>query len=319
VVGQAEVITNIKDMKLQEWLNHRKKGIGGSDAAAVTGVNPFSTPMEVFLKKTDQIPSNKEDNEAMRIGRDLEDYVADRFCEKRTKDTGEEVKVWNVNQMLRHPEYKFMIADLEKRVVGEDALLECKTTVDYNNNWINDSFPDMVAIQAQHYLAVTGYGKAYLAVLILNSRQFKYYEIKRNEEIIEMLIEIEKGFWENNVKVGNPPEIDGSKASEQLLKDMYPEAKEGKTKQLEPDIEVLIEEREEYKEIEKKYKTLRKGIENKIKDQLGEAEVGILNGEEVVKWKNINSTRFNKKKLKEEHPDIYKKYIYESSYRRLYL
>ncbi len=319
MVGHAKVIANTKNMELQEWLNHRKKGIGGSDASAVAGVNPYKTPMEVFLEKTDQIPSQKEDNEAMRIGRDLEDYVAIRFEEKRSEDTGEEVKAWNVNQILQHPEYPFMIANLDRRVVGESALLECKTTVDYKNKWTNDSFPDMYSIQVQHYLAVTGYDKAYLAVLILNSRQFKYYEIKRDEQIIDMLIDIEKDFWERNVKAGNPPEIDGSRASEQLIKEMYPEAKKGKTKQLEPEIEELIEERNEYKEIEKKYKTLRKETENKIKDKLGDAEVGIVNGEEVVKWKNINSRRFNKNKLKEDHPDIYEKYVYESQYRRLYI
>ena len=318
---KAEVIVNTKDISHQEWLNFRKQGIGGSDAAAVAGVNPFQSPVEVFLEKTDQISSNK-DNEAMRIGRDLEDYVAQRFEEKRSEDTGEEVKAWNVNQMLRHPEHDFMLADIDKRVVGEGALLECKTTVDYKGLWTQEKYPNMYAIQVQHYLAVTGYSKAYLAVLILNRREFRYYEIDRDEEIIDMLIDIEKDFWENNVQQGVPPEVDGTRASSELLKEMHPEAEEGKRKDLSDsgeDIQELIEKRNEYKETEKKFKKERKAIENKIKDKLGDAEIGVVNGEELVKWKNISSTRFDKKSLKEEHPDIYKKFTYESQYRRLYL
>lgn len=104
----------------QEWLRLRKSGIGGSDVGAICGVNPYSSAMKVFR---DKISTEVEelDNEAIRIGHDLEDYVARRFMEA----TG--LKVRKSNFMYRSMEYPFMIADVDRLVVGEDAGLECKT------------------------------------------------------------------------------------------------------------------------------------------------------------------------------------------------
>ena len=95
-------------MSNEEWLTLRKTGIGGSDAGSICGVNPFGSPMEL-------------DNEAVRQGHDLEDYVAQRFMEK----TG--LKVRRSNFMYRSVEHPFMIADVDRLVIGEDAGLECKT------------------------------------------------------------------------------------------------------------------------------------------------------------------------------------------------
>lgn len=74
------VIAKTKDMDRKEWLMLRKNGIGGSDAGAVCGLNPYMSPLEVYVSKTcEDIYEDKPDNEAMREGRDLEDYVARRL------------------------------------------------------------------------------------------------------------------------------------------------------------------------------------------------------------------------------------------------
>ena len=105
-----------------EWLRLRKAGIGGSDAGAICGVNPYSSAMKVFHDKTSE-EVEEQDNEAVRIGHDLEDYVAQRFMEA----TG--LKVRKSNFMYRSKEHPFMIADVDRLVVGEDAGLECKTAL----------------------------------------------------------------------------------------------------------------------------------------------------------------------------------------------
>ncbi|HMA58955.1 MAG TPA: YqaJ viral recombinase family protein [Halanaerobiales bacterium] len=316
---QAKKLFNTKNMTDQEWLEKRNSlGIGGSDVSAITGINPFKSAVEVWLDKTGR-SNEKEDNNAMYWGRELEDKVADEFAKRRSRELDQEVKVWKENHILQHPKYEFMIADIDRRVVGEKALLECKTTVDFNKLWSEKEFPDMYMLQVQHYLAVTGYKKAYLAVLIMNRRKFYYYTIKRDEELIDLIIENEKDFWNNYVKKDVPPEVDGSKASSRLLKRMYPDADSSKKIDFEKEDLDLIEKRNEYHEIEKKYKKKRKKCENKIKNKLQEAEAGVYQGEEVVKWKNISSRRVKTKKFREDHPELYNEYSYQSNYRRLYI
>lgn len=92
-----ESITKIstKNMSGTEWRQARKASIGGSDAAAILRLSDYSSPYTVWAEKTGRIPE-KEDNEAMRQGRDLEQYVADRFCEQTGK------KVRRVNAIIKN-------------------------------------------------------------------------------------------------------------------------------------------------------------------------------------------------------------------------
>ena len=61
----------IKELSREEWLRLRKNGLGGSDAGAVCGLNPYVSAMEVFQDKTTEEVEDV-DNESMRLGRDLE-------------------------------------------------------------------------------------------------------------------------------------------------------------------------------------------------------------------------------------------------------
>ena len=72
------------NMEHSTWLQYRRKGVGGSDAGSICGLNPYSTAIAVFQDKVQQLPE-KEDNESMRQGRDLEEYVARRFMEETGK------------------------------------------------------------------------------------------------------------------------------------------------------------------------------------------------------------------------------------------
>ncbi len=132
-------------MDRKEWLRLRKTGIGGSDAGAVCGLNPYSSPMKVFYDKTaEEIEEN--DSEAMRIGRDLEDYAAKRFTEAAG------LKTRRSNYMYRSIEHPFMIADVDRLVVGEDAGLECKTASAYNaDKWKDGDIPLHYILQCCHY------------------------------------------------------------------------------------------------------------------------------------------------------------------------
>ena len=148
------------NMPREEWLQLRKSGIGGSDAGAICGLNPYASPMSVYRDKTTEDLSDM-DSETMRQGRDLEDYVARRFMEA----TG--LKVRRSNMMYRSEEHPFMIADVDRLIVGEDAGLECKTASAYNaDKWKDGEVPLHYLMQCCHYMAVTGRSAWYIAVLI---------------------------------------------------------------------------------------------------------------------------------------------------------
>lgn len=98
----------------EEWLSYRKSGIGGSDAGAICGLNPYASPMSVYHDKTRE-ETEDFDNEAMRQGRDLEDYVARRFMEETGK------KVRRSNAMYQHEVYSFMLANVDRLIVGESG------------------------------------------------------------------------------------------------------------------------------------------------------------------------------------------------------
>ena len=170
------------DMPHDEWLRLRKTGIGGSDAGAICGLNPFSSPMKVFLDKT-SLETEEQDSEAIRQGNDLEDYVAQRFMEA----TG--LKVRRSNFLYRSVEKPFMIADVDRLAVGENAGLECKTASAYNSDkWADGDIPLHYLMQCYHYMAVTGKRTWYLAAVILG-REFTYRKLEWDDEIIHGLID----------------------------------------------------------------------------------------------------------------------------------
>ena len=82
------------DMSHEEWLRYRKLGIGGSDAGSICGLNPYSSAIAVFQDKTQKEAGEKEDNEAMRQGRDLEEYLTCFHGRDREKGTPCQCDLW---------------------------------------------------------------------------------------------------------------------------------------------------------------------------------------------------------------------------------
>lgn len=296
----AQVMVSTRNMARQEWLEWRRKGIGGSDAAAILNLNPYQSAFDVYAEKLG-IKEEQPDNEALRQGRDLEDYVAFRFSEATGK------KVRRRNAILQHPDYPWMLANIDRMVVGEEAGLECKTTSVLNKSRFKlGEYPDNYYVQCMHYMAVTGYKKWYLAVLVLN-KSFHVFEIERDEEEIEALIQAEKYFWEEHVLKRIPPTFDGSHAASECLKTMYPVANEKEVKPLFGMEDKLAE----YLELDGQIKELKKRqekLKQEIQATLETAEMGLANGYKVF-WENRSRTNFDTERFKQEHPDLYKAYL----------
>lgn len=288
------------DMPREQWLELRRRGIGGSDAAAIVGLDRYRSPFDVYADKLGLKPEIP-DNEAMRQGRDLEEYVASRFCEETGK------KVRRRNAMLQHPEYPFMLADIDRWIVGENAGLECKTTSVLNKaKFSQGEFPPRYYVQCMHYMAVTGAERWYLAVLVLN-KAFHVFTIERDEAEINALIEAEKDFWENHVLKQIPPAPDGSEATSEIIKQLFPEAREATETALfgyEGKIQQYLELDTKVKELECE----RDKLKQEIQIVMADAEIGRAQGY-IVEWKNQTRQTIDKQRLKKEQAEIYAKYL----------
>lgn len=213
-------------MSREEWLAERRKGIGGSDAAAILGLSKWQSPTSLYMDKLGLLPE-QEESEALRVGRDLEQYVADRF----TEVSG--IKTRKCNFLLKDPAYPFLHANVDRELVGMDAGLECKTASAFKTKvYEGGEFPDNYYCQCVHYLSVTGRTTWFLAVLVLGIG-FKVYCLTRDmdyvapewcescvyveEAEIETLRSAEIAFWKNHIEVKNPPPLDGSTATTDTL------------------------------------------------------------------------------------------------------
>ena len=211
---QDLIRVSTKGMTREAWLEARQGSLGGSDAAAVLGVNPYASPYSLWAEKTGRVPE-KPDNEAMRLGRDLEDYVVRRWQEKTGKKTR------RVNAMLYDPAIPFAHANIDRRVVGENAGLECKTTSVLNlKQFKGGEYPESYYAQCLHYMAVTGAARWYLAVLVMNKGLF-CFTVERDEAEISALLRQEEAFWQL-VQSDTPPQPDGTGATENALRGVFP-------------------------------------------------------------------------------------------------
>ena len=290
-----------------EWLHLRKSGIGGSDAGAICGVNPYSSAMKVFRDKTND-EAEGIDTEAVRIGHDLEQYVAERF----TEATG--LRVRRSNFMYRSKEHPFMIADVDRLVIGEDAGLECKTASAYNaDKWKDGSIPPHYVMQCYHYMAVTGKKTWYIAAVILG-REFVFHKLTWDDSLIQSLTAAEQDFWENHVMTGTMPDPDGSKICDEVIKQYFHTAKTESSVTLVGFDEKLDRRAEIVAQIED-LKLEQSRIEQEIKIFMKQNEHA-SNGKYRVSWSNVSSMRLDAKLLKQEHPKLYSAYAKESVSRK---
>ncbi len=297
----------IAGMDKRQWLMQRKSGIGGSDAGAICGVNPYSSAMKVFRDKTCE-DVEEADNEAIRIGHDLENYVAQRF----TEATG--LKVRKSNFMYRSIEHPFMIADVDRLVVGEDAGLECKTASAYNaDKWADGNIPLHYVMQCYHYMAVTGKRIWYIAAVILG-REFTYRKLEWDDELVSRLIAVEGDFWENHVAKGVIPPPDGSKACDEVIAQYFHTAKKANPVEL-VGFDEKLNRREEILSDIARLQEEQKQIEQEVKLFMGENQYA-ASGRYRVSWGNIDSVRLDTQRIKTEKPEIYADYAKPSHYRR---
>lgn len=288
-------IEQIGTASREEWLQLRKNYIGGSDAGAIAGMNPYQGAYAVWLEKTGRA-QGFEGNLTTEVGAYLEEFVAKLFERETDK------KVRRFNKTMVNASYPWACADIDRRIVGEDAILEIKTTnsLPAMKLFGKNEYPGAWYCQMTHYLAVTGAAKAYLAVLI-GGREFRMFELERSEEEIAALMRIEERFWQH-VKDDTPPEAmssDADAVSDYLSAvNTVPETPLDLTTET-----ALLQQYADTKARADELDNELKELKARICVAMGEYENGIADGYRVS-WKPVSASRFDAKAFAKDHPDI---------------
>lgn len=301
----------------EEWRELRRKGIGSSDAAVILGLNPYKTPLELYLEKIGEKPAEQEETLKLKFGIEVEPLIARMFEEK----TG--LIVRNDFKMRLHPQYPFIFANLDRTIVSHNdsgpGILEIKTASEaYQKTW-EDEVPPNYYVQIQHQMAVTGYKYGYFAILFMGYtgiKDFMVIEVKRDDGFInDVLLPQLIDFWTNHVEKYNPP----APSNTDDLKILYPTTTKDKVVDAQ---DAVIEAINRLKEIKTQLEPLeeeKKKLEEQIKLAFLDAEVLTYNGEIVATYKQTKDMlKFDQKKFEAENPELAQKYFtIIPGYRRL--
>ena len=317
--AQAKRMVDTKSLDKPTWLAYRQKGIGSSDAGAAVGLNPYKSQLALWMEKTGRSIQPVSDEEpdqdsALHWGTVLEPIVAKQYALR----TGHKVR--RVNAILQHPTHPWMLANLDREVIGDNEVqvLECKTAgINGAKLWRN-GVPEYVQVQVMHQLAVTGQQAADVAVLI-GGQKLEIHRIERDEAMIEKIIQLEAAFWEY-VKNDTPPPADHTDSAAKALQYLYPTdnsdtvdfSENAKLNQVYDD---LVTIRLKISELQK----LEAQCKHSIQESMQQASVALFaNGK--VTWKQSNSRQvLDTKALKKDYGELCDQYLVEQAGSRRFL
>ena len=291
-----------------EWLEVRKHGIGSSDAAAAVGLNPYKSQLELWMEKTGRDadlpkPDPTDTTAPVYWGTLLEPIVAASY----TQQTGRKVR--KVNAVLQHPDRPWMLANIDREVIGASdvQILECKTAGEFGARHWRDGVPEYVQLQVQHQLAVTGKQAADVAVLLCG-QQLKVHRIERDDELITKLMLLQERFW-HYVTTDTPPPADGSDSSATALQYLYPRdngqqldfSHDSQMSALFTDLQDVRSQVDKYKQLEEQYK-------QQIQQAMGDASQATFETGSITWKRSKDSTVLDTKRLLSDHPELLAQY-----------
>lgn len=292
------------DLSHDEWQDNRRaqRGLGGSDAGSILGVNKYKPPYALWAQLTGLDNNDFDGNEATEWGQILERPVAEKYA----KDYGVAIVAWPV--ILQSEAHPFMFANIDFLEVepsddfpagqitdwhkpepppGVLGIVEVKTTgIATHGNaaaWAGDSIPPSYSSQCYHYGIVTGWHRVTLVCLV-GGEGLVIRSLKWDDGIADHIVLSESQFWDL-VEMNIPPELDGSETTEAVLARLYPRQIAGKTFEGDADFLALCDEHEQLKQAEKDAITDRKKVRAKIVEAIKDAEVALVDGVPVYSYK----------------------------------
>lgn len=291
-----------------EWLAVRKRGIGSSDAGAAVGLHPYKSPLELWMEKTGRdggLPKTDPNDELspMYWGTLLESIVASHY----TKRTG--CKVRRVNAVLQHPTEPWMLANIDREVVGSPdvQILECKTAGMNGARLWKDGVPEYVQLQVMHQLAVTGKQAADVAVLICG-QELQVHRIERDESMIHRLMALERQFW-SYVERDQAPPADGSDSADVALRCLYPQDT-GQTLDLsqESEMSAAFSDLLVIRQVLATNTQFEAQIKQRIQQRMGEATKAVFETGSITWKRSKDGSGLDILQLLKDQPDLAQRY-----------
>jgi putative phage-type endonuclease len=297
----------------QDFTQERAKYLGGSDIGAILGVSPYKTAIDVWMEKTGKA-SNQTDSLPLRFGSFAESFVADEYA----RATG--YQLVSHEDSITHPKHEFIKGHVDRLVFINPSdtelpfnlqghctaskILECKTANPFiQSNWGEpgtDQVPMSYLCQTILYMALTNIDRTDLAVLFGNS-DFRIYEITRDLELENMVLEKAVHFWQEYILKDQPPPAQNEADYRALFKTSSP------TKSIETNQETcdLIEKLHKLNAQIEVIESEVSQIKQLVMAQMQDAEALTYNGKTLATWKAPKpSFRFDAKRLEQEHPDL---------------
>ena len=279
-------------IKTIEWHNTRAKGIGGSEIAAVLGLDPYTTPYALWERKTGRVPSAPENANTQR-GHYLEPALANFFADKTGFD------VWEEKTRIEHPQHSFLIGETD-RIFRNDqrqtGVLELKSTrmhVDAEN------IPLRWFFQAQYYMCILR-KKVGAICWIGAGPEMDYRLFKFDRKVWETMVEQAGAFWNDYVLADTPPPPMSESDIKKIVGIVEP-------KTVEADEETVAHYRQlkENKAKIKELETANEEHETALKLRMMEADTLMYMGNRLATWKQQEQIRIDNEKVKQALPDTW--------------
>lgn len=266
-------------MNHEQWLARRRTGVAVSDLSAILGVNPYKTPIQVYMDKLGLVEET-EDSLPMKLGRKLEPIIGELFTER----TGLAVIPGEITQ---HPSHELLIGTPDFLVTDKPAGMEAKTTAwAREDEWgpeMTDLIPMHYLVQCLGYLEITGRDEWFLSLLVGGSRDFRIYRIPRNDEMQKQLIGAAERFWREHIETQTPPPLDATKSSAAYLKRVFPRHETDALRTASAEESALIGECIQFKRELDEAESRFNEHKNQLCALIGD-EAGITDGQYKVTW-----------------------------------
>jgi putative phage-type endonuclease len=301
-------LVKTNDLNRDQWLTVRKGGIGSSDAASAVGLNPYKSQLELWMEKTGRdagLPKvdPKDQSSPMYWGTLLESIVAAHY----TMRSGHKVR--RINAVLQHPTEPWMLANLDREVIGtpEVQILECKTAGINGARLWKEGVPEYIQLQVMHQLAVTGKQTADVAVLICG-QDLQIHRIERDEGMITRLVDLERQFW-RYVETDTAPPADGSDSADVALRCLYPQDS-GTTLDLSQDLEMsaAFSDLLAVREMLTNNVLLEAQLKQRIQQRMGDATKVVFETGDVTWKRSKDGTGLDVVTMLKDQPELQQRY-----------
>lgn len=310
----------------EEWLAQRKKGLGGTDTAAILGESKWSSPYKVYKTKVEDFDDFKS-NLSMRRGQYLEPLVAEVFAQRTNC-----MVYANGKRIHRMPDLDFMYGTPDyfyETPNGEVGVLEIKTAAGRGLEKFYNGIPQMYITQAHKYWMIMeqiAQKHIYCSIAVMLDDVVTIEEQVKDANRRNLILETDWEFWHNHILPKIPPEpkdLDDIKLK-------YADAKSQSVINLKDDEEgqhflrlinerkILEQQLKQHYKLAEPYEAQKKEIETELRRFLKDNETIKYQDKTLLTCKNISGKyKLNESKLKEENPELYQKYLtWETGYRR---